>query len=289
MQIRSDYDVIMPYQVVVSGEMVDISARFEQAVEKPAAVGGRVVIVGGPNAGEVGEILKVMNGSLEIAIVASRDPFLRRAHEEEDGEEREWIPAEEFCEQFGMKMKVLKHALALLPKKSVRPAGKSVEVHQKSVPRLMEIVSSKHRAPKGKGKGKEKGKNNDKEKSRAPKVDHLIDYFTETEKKLNSKSFREFPGDVVVEPMANVIWRGKPINVVIPVEPGDRVVSVADTDLVPFGTKGTVAEIHPNLCECLVIADTIIPFGTTHGNRLKTKRGFTAKFGDIIKIRSAID
>ena len=177
-----------------------------------------------------------------------------------------------------------------LPQKTIRGDGNNIEIHQKSLPKLMEIIGIKHRNPDNKKKD-DKGKKGDKGKKveKKAKTNKMINYFVEVERKLLGLNIREIVADEFEIPIENALWKGKPQSDIPKfVEPGSRVIWVGSSDLVPFGAKGTVAEVNEDQFECLVISDIELPFGTTHANRLKTRRGFTAKFGDIYVLDSSV-
>ena len=281
----SEEPIFVPYQMVISEDIIDVSKYFRRKVISKPVAGERVVFCDGPNKGEIGELVSVdeSKGTCRAVILASRDPVIQanKAQQDKNEESTGWVSAQNIAKEYGMKLKILKKALVNLPNKAVRNKGNDIEISVKALPQLFDIIGIKHRAPQKQKQGKAKNET----KLQKPKIANLANFMKEVERKLISLNIRTFREDEVTESLDNIVWRGKRLKeVTVSNAIGTRVISIADTDLVPFGIKGTIVDVHESEFEALVIADTELPFGTTLGNRLITKRGFTAKYGDLMII-----
>lgn len=269
--------IYVPSQIVQCEE----SKKFESKTIREPKVGGRIFIQNGEFQGEIAEIKEISEDEFKATLIVSRDPFVKVSGSKKS-QVSEWQKMSDLCQQFSMKPKIMKKALASLPQKHIRGKGNDIEIHQKAIPNLMDIIGIKHRAPM-------KDSKIVKEAKYKAKTARGINYIKAVETRLEGLKIREIMADDVSVKFDDCIWRGKPLSSISAnVEPGTRVVWVGDTDLVPFGSKGTVVEVHEDLLECLVISDIELPFGTTLGNRLKSRRGFTAKFGDISVIEGSV-
>ena len=262
----------------------DITQSFMYKKPPQPTIGSDVVIIDGENKGEKGKIIEISENSCKIKLIVSRDPHLQSQEQHESSKEKKndknaWVKVQQVAQDVGMKFKVLKKAFASLPKNALRGNGNDIEIRVRALPSLYEIIGIKHKSQGNQRKQKE---------NRAkPKITKLSDFMRDVERRLISLNIRTFEGEEVVESFDNIIWPGKHLQIMETFnEPGTRVMNVTNSDLIPFGTKGTIIEVRPSEFEVTAIADVEIPYGTTLGNRLITKRGFTAKFGDLISIES---